>query len=640
MERRKYIRARRRQILAAWLRFLLAIAVVGGAVVGLRYIWQRSAAEVEKVKNRPTSEYYMVVDKPVGMTVINEAGEVSMRISGQEVRLSKDQKKAEFVGAEATYYEHGDMSLTISAGKIDYDTQTEDFLLTDGLEINTRDGMQAKAPSVEWRRNKVAASALPGYAAHAPSFRFKEGVEVISRDGNTLKSNYMQADRELMYMEFVGDVEGKLAKLQDTQFIQDRDLTDVGQLKLQDFEALSFAGEQVIYDKRSEVVLATSRFYDRTFQVIDMDGQPVDVAKYQTEPRQVTFTKKEITIRADHLEAHLAKQWAECYGDINMVVPPAESKPGDDKSLQTMKRFTTRIATGDVEYFWGRDYIMTHGRTRVEQDDRLALADNITYWGDERLVFLDGQVTMVQGSGDWMIDDELVSVENHDMARAVRSYSEMTADRAVMYLNNNDFIASGSVMLRQDERETAADTIVYQDEIKRISCQGNIKFRDKDGQMLLCDSLVFHNNSDFLEVKGGASAVLRIPAKFANDINRTLANAREEEAPPEITDPEVLSMVPQRNPNANSNLAEAPVLPAAKAGTGVEPTPPGGTVPALPLPEESGQPAQPLDDMQELLLDLGKVGQGASEPVAKPEAEQGKPDNEKTEPEGGKKAQK
>ena len=626
MERRKYLRARRRLLLAAWFRFILGLGMIALAYFGIKYVWMRSAAEVDKVKNRPDPEYYMVVDQPVGMTVINEDGEVSMRITGQEVRLSKDQKTAEFIGAEATYYESGEMSLEISAGQIDYDTDTEDFLLTDGLEIRTRDGMTVSAAAVEWRRNKGSRAALPGHAAHAPSFRFKEGVEVVSRDGNTLASNYMQADRELQYMEFVGDVGGKIVKLEDTEFIEDRELTDVEQLKLEDFETLSFEAEQVIYDKRNEVVLATSRFYDRSFEILDMDGQPVDVELYQSEPRQVTFSKKEITIKSDHLEAHLAKQWAECFGDINMVIPPAEPKEGDDRALQTMKRFTTKIATSDVEYFWGRDYILTHGRTRVEQDDRLALADAIAYWGDEKMVFLEGDVAMVQGSGDWMIEDELISVDNHDMERAVRAYSEMTAERTVMYLNNNDFVASGGVMLRQDEKETAADMIVYQDEIKRITAQGNIKFRDKDGQMLLCKSLVFHNDSDFMEVSGGASAVLRLPAKFANDINRTLADARELEPPAEITDPEVPATIPQRNPNANSLLAREvqPLSLPEPASTGIEPSIPTGDVPALPLPGAESGETPTEEEAQELLLELGggtPGGQPAEEP--KQEDQQG-----------------
>src|SRR5690606_23606775 len=91
----------------------------------------------------------------------------------------------------------------------------------------------------------------------------------------------------------------------------------------------------------------------------------------------------------------------------------------------------------------------------------------------------------------------------------------------------------------QDERETHADTIVYQDEDKRITADGNVKFRDKDDQTLICNSLIFHKDSDFIDIRGGMAATLRIPAKFANDINRAIADTREEDRPAEIEDPEV-----------------------------------------------------------------------------------------------------
>ena len=78
--------------------------------------------------------------------------------------------------------------------------------------------------------------------------------------------------------------------------------------------------------------MATSRFYDRQFVVIDPDGNVVNVEKYEEEPRPVTFTKEEITIQCHHLEAKIAKKWAACVGEIMMVIPPAKPKEGDDKA--------------------------------------------------------------------------------------------------------------------------------------------------------------------------------------------------------------------------------------------------------------------------------------------------------------------
>jgi len=561
------------------------------------------------VKERQESEYYLIVDEPVRMTVVDEDGNLSMEITGESVRLTTDQQTAVFAGAKATYYEDGAWSIRMEAGEIEYDTQSEDFLLTKGLSIETKDNMQVTAPTVEWRRVKDPARV--GRGTKVPSFRFGEGVNVRSSDGNTLTADYMQADKELLYMELVGHVEGTVVEMADTEFIEERDLTDVEELNLEDFDTLAFKAEEVIYDKRNQVVLATSRYYERSFTIRDMDGRVVDVAEYQPDPVPVTFSKKEITIEANHLEAHIDKQWVECLGDIDMLIPPDEPEEGDDRALQVVKKSTTRVATEDVEYFWGRDFILTHGPTRVEQEDRLALADQIVYWGDEKQVLLDGNITMVQGDGRWLVDEELVEVDNHDMRRAVTSYSELYAARAVVYLNNNDFIASGNVMVRQDEREVAADVIVYQDEIKRISADGNVKFWDKDDQQFICSSLVFHSDSDFMEVQGGALATMRLPAKFANDINRTLAEVREEPAPAEITDPPVSEEVPTRNPNLGSTIA-----------SGVRPVAPSGPPPIGPLPIPSGEGEAPEAEPmmgppvpQELLLELGE-DEPAGEPAS------------------------
>ena len=555
-------RRRIRDSIFYWVRQVVTLAALVASYFLIQHVFEMSAKEVAEVKEREDSPYYMIVDDKVSMSVVDDNGKLSMKITGDSVKLSTDQKTAEFENADAEYYEDGKLSISMKAQQLIYDTQTEDFDL-EGLSIDTVDGMHIDAPNVEWRRVKDPRTTKPN-AAKVPSFRFPDGVYVENKkDGNSIKANYMQADKELRYMEFVGLVEGSVSELSDTEFITERDLTDVDDLNLDDIKTLGFKAEQVIYDMNNQVIIASTRLYDRTFRVRDLDGRDVRIEDYQQDgggiplpPTPLTFTKEEITITCHHLEAHIDKQWLACVGEIEMLVPPSEPKPDDDKALQVVKRSETRIASNEIEYFWGRDYILTHSRTRVEQEDRLALADRITYWGDEKMVLLDGEVTMVQGDGSWMVEEDLISVDNHDMERAVTSYLELTMDRSVVYLDNNDFIASGGVHMAQDERETFADTIVYQDDIKRITADGNVKFRDKDDQTLICNSLIFHKDSDFIDIQGGMAATLRIPAKFANDINKAIADTREEERPEEITDPEVSEDTPARNPNAGSLLAQ------------------------------------------------------------------------------------
>ena len=594
-------RRRIRETIFYWIRQVFTLAAIVGAYFLVQYVFERSEVEVSEVQDREESDYYMIVDDQVAMSVVDDKGQLSMKITGDSVRLTTDQKTAEFENADAEYYEDGKLSITMQAGLLTYDTETEDFELEE-LQIDTSDGMAVSAPYVEWRRVKDPRTVTKPDATKVPSFRFPEGVTVENKqDGNKIRANYMQADKELRYMEFVGMVEGSVSELTDTEFITERDLTDVEALNLEDIKTLGFKAEQVIYDMNNQVIVASTRLYDRTFSIRDMDGRIVRVEDYQKDgggvpvpPTPLTFTKEEITITCQHLEAHMQKKWLACVGEIEMLVPPSEPKDDDDKALRVVKRYETRIASNEIEYFWGRDYILTHSRTRVEQEDRLALADRITYWGDEKMVLLDGEVTMVQGDGRWMVDEELISVDNHDMERAVTAYMELTMDRSVVYLNNNDFIASGGVHMAQDERETYAETIVYQNDIKRITAEGDVKFVDKDSQTLLCNSLVFHKDSDFLDIRGGMSATLRIPAKFANDINRAMADMREEERPAEITDPEVSEDTPTRNPNTGSLLARAITpLDVPEAEEGAE-----DNLPALPLPGGQSVPS-PLPDEDE-----------------------------------------
>ncbi|MCC7478984.1 hypothetical protein IT575_11080 [bacterium] len=609
------------------------------AYIGIRYIFERSDEEIAAIKSRPESEVYLSVDKPIAMTVINDEGELAMKIEGSSVTLSKDQEQASFKDAKAEYYENGESSLTFEAGTVEYNTRTEDFTIyggykgADSFKIETRDGMAVSAPRVEWRRFKEAATPA-SREKRAPSFRFPNGVEVTSRDGNRLSSAYMQADRELTYMEFIGNVRGDVASLQDTQFITERELTDVGELKLEDFEKLVISAEEVIYDKQNQVVLATSRYYDRAFKVKDFEGQIIDIGKYQTTPQQVKFSKEDVTVATDHLEAHIARKWAECYGNIGMVIKPSQPKKfGEDKAVQAMRKYETRIQAGDIEYFWGRDCVISHSRAAVIQADRRAEADKLTYWGGsdkpeyagteyaEKMVLLDGNIVMAQGSGDWLLDENLIEIGDHDQARLIGAYSEMYADKAVMYLNNNDFIASGKVWLRQDNREISAQTIVYQDQIKRLTAKEDVKFKDKDGQTFLCAALVYNNDSKYMEVEGGASATIRLPAKYANDINRAVAESREEPVPAEISDPDV-PLEPTRDPNKERLVAshvDPEEVKAPGKGLGIPPInsgvkrDPGSEDLFIPddpsAPEEESRP-------QELILRLGEDGVEIPEGIA------------------------
>ena len=152
MERRKSFFARWRTSLLALLKLILSVLACVGFYYGAHYISEQSEEEINKIRNRPKPEWYLQVEQPVRMVVVDDQGRMSMEISGKKVRLSKDQKHAFFTGAHAVYSENGQTSLTMDAGQIEYNTDTEDFLLSDGLAIQTSDGMKVTSEQVEWHR--------------------------------------------------------------------------------------------------------------------------------------------------------------------------------------------------------------------------------------------------------------------------------------------------------------------------------------------------------------------------------------------------------------------------------------------------------------------------------------------------------
>ncbi len=351
-EKRKRADRRRRirDAIFYWIRQVVTLVLLVASYFLVQHVFKMSAKEVAEVKEREDSPYYMIVDDKVSMSVVDDKGQLSMKITGDSVKLSTDQRTAEFENADAEYFEDGKLSIAMHANQLTYDTQTEDFDL-DGLNIDTSDGMHIEAPNVEWRRVKDPRAVTMPSAAKVPSFRFSQGVYVENKkDGNSIRANYMQADKELRYMEFVGLVEGSVSELSDTEFITERELTDVEDLNLDDIKTLGFKAEQVIYDMNNQVIVASTRLYDRTFRVRDMDGREVRVEDYQKDgggvplpPSPLTFTKEEITITCHHLEAHIDKKWLACVGEIEMLVPPSEPKDDDDKALRVVKRYETRI---------------------------------------------------------------------------------------------------------------------------------------------------------------------------------------------------------------------------------------------------------------------------------------------------------
>jgi lipopolysaccharide assembly outer membrane protein LptD (OstA) len=93
----------------------------------------------------------------------------------------------------------------------------------------------------------------------------------------------------------------------------------------------------------------------------------------------------------------------------------------------------TVMTSDELEYQWGRGAGVARGNVKVRQSNRSAFSDRATYYRDQQMVFLEGNVRVERGDGDWI-----------------------TSQRARMNLATNMVEADGGVTARTILQEAPA----------------------------------------------------------------------------------------------------------------------------------------------------------------------------------------
>ncbi|MBT9587051.1 LPS export ABC transporter periplasmic protein LptC [bacterium] len=89
-------------------------------------------------------------------------------------------------------------------------------------------------------------------------------------------------------------------------------------------------------------------------------------------------------------------QRAVLIGDVRLV---SQKGPGSTAGSPT-------VMTGnELEYQWIKGYGVATGSVKVHQSNRRAFADKATYYRDQQMVYLEGNVRVEQGDGDWLTSD-------------------------------------------------------------------------------------------------------------------------------------------------------------------------------------------------------------------------------------------
>jgi len=518
-ERERYaLRERRME------RLRLALVIIAIALLGVlvRYIFVQSNLEVQRILEQQRAERYTLQLETPKMKGFNVKGEKVWEIGAESVSIDESRNIVTFLNTTATFYDEGEESLSASVGRLEYNRDTRNMELMEGIEMRTVDDVDVLTSRVVW---------LDYYQR----FIFPEGAKLVTQEGNYIKSDYMQSDKKLDHLEAVGHVFVWVSEMKDMTLIEKHDLTRED-VDLKEFKNVTIAAEKLLYDRKQQVILATSRFYSKPFRVMSPQGQEVKIEDYQPEASQLFFKKKEVELFANHLEVHVDEKWARATGNIKGEILPSKGNPNEDKALRVMRRERTWFTTDDVDYYWGEDYVRTYAPTTIVQNERLAKAHEVTYFGKyresgvpgtQRAMFIEGGIQVWQKSGEWMFDEELLEeVKEEELKKMFREESDISADRMVVFLNRNDFHAAGDVMARQENRTVRADEILYTDGDKKFIANGNAYFVDKEGQEFYGQQIIYFSEAEDIEVNGASTATIKIPEKYRDDVDRALSRIK------------------------------------------------------------------------------------------------------------------
>ncbi len=521
LERRKQAPRRSR---FAWLGALIMPALMVAIALAMRWVMIQSAHEVLEIQRRGLDRTRTAVSltqpKMVGW---NKQGEKVWEITAEEVSVTPRQDRVIFKNADAVFYDKGKENLFIKAGTIEYERYSQNLFLKDGLNIKTREGMKVETPYAE-------------YIHFAAKFVLPQGVKVITKDGNTVSASYMQGDKNLRLLEFVGNVKAEIPELKETEFIKERELTDE-EIRLKEFKKVKLSAGIVIYDKERDHIVATGALpYFNPFLVINpRNNRVVSPFDFDQPAGQLVLRKEVNTIKADRIDANLRIKWVKATGNITFTIDPTKPKEGDDPALREVRQERTVIHAGDIEYYWDDDFAKTFSRTSVDQVNKHAEANFITYQGKkQKMVFLEGDIYIEQTEGEWIRRGNLVDLENEDVEELIYQPTRVWGDKAVIFLETNDFTAKGRVKVEQRDKVAWAEAIQYKDGDKKFIAEGNCRYMNVKGEKFFGDQIIFYSDRDWVEINGRSYALVKLPEKYTKDLDKIKqkikGEAEEEEA--------------------------------------------------------------------------------------------------------------
>jgi len=110
----------------------------------------------------------------------------------------------------------------------------------------------------------------------------------------------------------------------------------------------------------------------------------------------VKITGEGTVATGKRMKVFYPEQRAVLSGDVRLV---SQKAPGGSAEAPT-------IMTGqELEYQWEKGQGVARGNVHVTQAEKQAFADRATYFRDQQMVYLEGNVRVERGDGDWMTSE-------------------------------------------------------------------------------------------------------------------------------------------------------------------------------------------------------------------------------------------
>ena len=244
--------------------------------------------------------------------------------------------------------------------------------------------------------------------------------------------------------------------------------------------------------------------------------------KYRHED-EVVFAEGavQLSTRKGHLEApslwaDLRNKLAEARGPAKLVRkggPPPRGREGDRVMAALAKEDTTITSQGSMRYAWLRTEEATAQESvRLEQVDKSAAAERITYSESEDRIELVGSVRLHQRSGQWLLRERLVRPpRDEEERRALEMPAVLEADRVVIILSTRNSTATGNVRVTQEGRRATGDRAEYDDHEGRIVLSGaRVRLERGDGSWLEAERVVVSLREDTFEAHGAVDTTFRV----------------------------------------------------------------------------------------------------------------------------------